>query len=146
MIDGDRTALIDLDQLTYGHREIDIANFEVHLNLRSLQGRASREHVTRWQQAFSSEYERRSSEPPNSILVLFYLATTYFRLACKYRLRSGGARIAASLLVRAESALNQWEREFPTARTNVSRIDSTADRGVLQREEAGYGLVGVLLR
>lgn len=149
LIDGDRTALIDLDGLTRGHREIDIANFEVHLHLRSLQGLASREQATRWQQAFSTEYERRSSQPPNPVLLLFYLATTYLRLACKYRLRSGDARIAASLLVRAGSTLNEWGRGLATARStvrstvpsNLTKIDSDAHRGVLQQERAGYHLL-----
>jgi hypothetical protein len=89
LIDGDRIALIDLDELTYGHREIDIANFEVHLQLRSLQGLASLEQATRWQHVFSSEYERQALEPLNQVLLFFYRATTYFRLACKYLLQSG---------------------------------------------------------
>ena len=127
LIDGDRIALIDLDGLTGGHREIDIANFQVHLYLRSLQGQASSAQVRRWQHAFLTEYLRSGSEPPpNSIRLGFYLATTYFRLACKYRLRSEGALIGARLLGAAETALNECESEFSAAGNAISRVDSLA--------------------
>jgi len=106
IMDGQRTALIDLDTLSMGCPEIDVANFLAHLDLRYLQRGTERHRSVEWRDAFLAEY-RVHGKPLNSVLVTFFTATTYFRLACRYRLISRGEALARTLLRLADLQVNR---------------------------------------
>ena len=109
MIQGSRLWLIDLDTLTCGPPEIDLANFVAHLHLRSLQGF----HVPtgNWGELFLDSYSRSASQP-DATLFRFFLATTFFRLGCRYRFRFHGRELTEQLLELSGEALGALTRQL----------------------------------
>ena len=118
LIAGPQTALIDLDSLTLGSPEIDLANFGAHLLLRDLQKQTSQARHSRLR-AFFDEYVRHAAQPLDTSRLCFFLATTYFRLACKYRLWPGGFLMARMLRNHADTALNP--QSWPSSKGEVPR-------------------------
>lgn len=103
LVDGDRTALIDLDTVARGHAEIDLANFVAHLYLRAEQDDGpGAEHSVN---VFLGAWAERAGRRPDPELLRFYLASSFFRLACLYTTRPGGAPLVSSLLRYARLAL-----------------------------------------
>ena len=110
LIRESRLFLIDLDTATFGCPEIDVANFVAHLRLRALQqvGLPCRN----WERLFLHSYSR-SASTPNPVRFRFFLAATFFRLGCRYRLRFQGRQLAVKLFRLAGEALIPSSTEVP---------------------------------
>jgi hypothetical protein len=106
LIDGHRTALIDLDTLALGFPEIDVANFLAHLHLRRLQEVTGRRLAAAWARLFVQEYRRHSALPLEMGRVRFFMAAAFLRLACKYRVKENSPVLAEALLLSAEQTLD----------------------------------------
>ena len=116
LIQGCRLWLIDLDTLTCGPPEIDLANFVAHMHLRSLQGL----HVPpgNWGELFLDSYSRSASQP-DATLLRFFLATTFFRLGCRYRFRFHGRELTKQLLQMSGEALGDLTK--PLAQKSLAK-------------------------
>lgn len=88
-------ALIDLDGLSRGAAEDDIANLAVHLELRNLQGRTGVAFGAR-SCALYEGYER--VRPLDAERLRVVEQHTWFRLACIYQYRSGSRHLVPALL------------------------------------------------
>lgn len=86
LVNGQYTTLIDLDTVARGPAELDVANFQSHLILRSLQGVLPEEDCKRLSHAFLGAYQRATGRPLNSGLLRTLRAATLVRLASKYGL------------------------------------------------------------
>ena len=102
LIQGPRLWLIDLDTATTGPPEIDVSNFVAHLRLRSLQGLQSGDAGR--EALFLKSYQN-GTPPLDPDLLDFFLASTFFRLSCRYRLRFQGQDLASSLSGLGRAAL-----------------------------------------
>ena len=94
LMEGEQTALIDFDTLVLGPAEIDVANFIAHLHLRPLEGAHATVDPQRWQELFLDVYNRHAPAPADERLLRFFLATAWFRLACKNKVRPSGIAVA----------------------------------------------------
>ena len=108
LIQGSRLWLIDLDTLTFGPPEIDLANFVAHLHLGSLQG--FQVPPENWEELFLDSYSRSASQP-DATLVRFFLATTFFRLGCRYRFRFHSRQLSEQLFDLAGEASGSLSKE-----------------------------------
>ncbi len=110
LIRGTRVWLIDLDTVTCGPPEIDLANFVAHLRLWSLQGF----HLPseNGEESFIESYSR-SAPGPAARPFRFFLATTFFRLGCRYAFRFHGRALAGQLLDLAGEALDSTHPTSP---------------------------------
>ena len=109
LIHGSRLWLIDLDTLTCGPPEIDLANFVAHLYLRSLQG--FQFPLEQWAELFLDSYGRSASRP-DAFLVRFFLAAAFFRLGCRYTFRFHGRELTQQLLELAGEALGNLTKRW----------------------------------
>ncbi len=101
LVQESRLWLIDLDTLTSGPPEIDLANFVAHLHLRSLQG--FQVPPENWDGLFLDSYSRSASRP-DATLVRFFLAAAFFRLGCRYTFRFHSRQLSEQLLELAGAA------------------------------------------
>ena len=119
LVQGRRTALLDLDALALGFRELDVANFLAHLHLQALEKKTAEGTVSRWQHAFVDAYAGRAERPLNLHLQRFLTAKAFFRLACLCRVRPKSAQLVPELLRYAEDAIQRKDVSCPAARERV---------------------------
>jgi aminoglycoside phosphotransferase (APT) family kinase protein len=95
LVDGERSALLDLDMACLAEPELDLGNFLAHLHLRELQGSLSGAgplsiEFTRHYWAIGGAIEPQRLE--------FYEACAHLRLACVYLVRPQWTGLAGRLL------------------------------------------------
>ncbi|MFQ5556431.1 MAG: phosphotransferase [Acidimicrobiales bacterium] len=104
----DGSALIDLDGVTLGAAEDDVANLAVHLKLRALQAGLDPGVGRRRSRALYHAYDEHHHTLDRARLRAAE-RHTWFRLACLYRFRRASRPLAASLLGRAVGDERQRE-------------------------------------
>jgi len=91
-ISSNDAGFIDLDGLSCGPAESDLANLAVHLKLRALQMEQATDHASALGALLYSEYASKRSI--DCELVRAFEQHTWFRLACLYLLRTTDCRLA----------------------------------------------------
>ncbi len=105
LIDGDRLAVLDLDDASMSEPAVDIANFATHLRLLGFQHPEDATALARVEAAFvACAVELDPALDPG--LLSYLMATTMLRLAGIHVSRANGHHVARQLLMAAEDALD----------------------------------------
>jgi hypothetical protein len=101
---ADTLRFIDLDTMTMADPAIDVGNFLAHVFLRAIQRDRPRDEIDREAETFLAAY--RGVQPAlEEERVVFYTATSLFRLACLYAYRPKWRGLSATLLEACRSRL-----------------------------------------
>jgi Ser/Thr protein kinase RdoA (MazF antagonist) len=104
LIDGDRLAILDLDDAAMSEPAVDIANFAAHLRLLGIQERDDPAAFAPARRAFMTRAAALDPGLDESLLCLLE-AATLVRLAGIHVSRDNGARVAQRLLVESHALL-----------------------------------------
>ncbi|MCC6314330.1 MAG: phosphotransferase, partial [Thermomicrobiales bacterium] len=99
LVDGERLAILDLDDAAMSEPAVDIANFAAHLDLLALQRPDHAGDIARVRDRFLARSRELDPDLDGSMLAVL-TAGTMLRLAGIHAPREDGARIAAGLLAR----------------------------------------------
>ena len=99
IVDGKTISLLDFDLICIADTALDAGNLLAHMKLRALQQRqkTGRSAVSVCSKAFLDGLDRQG-EPDFEHRLLFYQATTFFRLALLYALRPRWAHLTNTLI------------------------------------------------
>lgn len=105
LVDGDRLAVLDLDDAAMSEPAVDIANFAVHLRLFGFQ-HPEDAAALEWVEAAFIECSIELDQALDHTLLPYLLATTMLRLAGIHVSRANGRQVARQLLKAAEEVLD----------------------------------------
>ncbi|MDQ3443200.1 MAG: phosphotransferase, partial [Chloroflexota bacterium] len=105
LVEGDRLAVLDLDDAAMSEPAVDIANFAVHLRLLGFQ-HPEDSAALEWVEAAFIESAIELDQALDHTLLPYLMATTMLRLAGIHVSRANGRQVAWQLLKAAEEALD----------------------------------------
>jgi aminoglycoside phosphotransferase (APT) family kinase protein len=111
LIDGDRVALLDVDDAAMSEPAVDVANVAAHLRLLAREQPHAAEQVARWARAFLACYARLDPELDEPLAHALE-AATLIRLACIHH-RRGGDALAEALIGSSREVLRGGDPAWP---------------------------------
>lgn len=111
IIAGSTVSLLDFDLICYSDLALDAGNLLAHMKLRTLQGRQEGDisALTVCSKAFLLGLGRQD-EPGFESRLLFYKASTFYRLALLYALRPRWSHLAEPLVVEGNACIDTVNR------------------------------------
>ena len=111
IVSDNTISLLDFDLVCRADVALDAGNLLAHLKLRTLQARHGHENsaLTDCSKAFLTGLGRQD-EPGFVQRLLFYQASTYYRLALLYALRPRWAHLTEALIVEGENCLSTFDK------------------------------------
>lgn len=107
LVCGEAISLLDFDLLCRADAALDAGNLLAHLTLRDLQSGSAGEGAAVCRRALLCGLSRQD-EPGFTRRLLFYQATSFYRLALLYALRPRWAHLASALTRRGRQCIDQY--------------------------------------